>query len=185
MCKSGIQYDSDSDSFDEEGFFYSTQDRANKAKPTRVSKSGQSKLTVTLNINHGLLSMYTPVRDSSGNVIPGQQGELILRLGDATLFSVSAYKGNVNLGYTCAIVKDVSLNHCGLTTTPSQSPPLRSINSITPKHCQPSIYRTEPGATVGFKSSEEDMLTLAIRIRAESQAPRAKVCFIFLIPFFL
>ena len=174
MCKSGIQYDSDSESEDE-GIFYSTAERTSKAKSTKIPKSGQSKLALTLNINHGLLSMYTPVRDSLKNVIPGQQGELILRLEEGTLFFVTAYKGDINLGYICAMVKDVSLDHCALTTTPSQTPPLRSINSIIPRHCQRTIYRSEPGANVTLKSTEKDMLAVAIRNQAAHQTHRIKV----------
>lgn len=173
MCKSGIQYDSESDSEDE-GIFYSTAEKSMKTKQIRISKNGQSKIALTLNINHGLLSMYTPVRDSLRNVIPGQQGELILRVEDATLFSVTAYKGDINLGYICAMSKNISLNHCGLTTTPSQTPPLRSINSIIPKHCLQTIYRSESGTNVTLKSTDKDMLAVAIRIQAAHQTHKIK-----------
>lgn len=178
MCKSGIQYDSESDSEDE-GIFYSTAEKSMKTKQIRISKNGQSKIALTLNINHGLLSMYTPVRDSLRNVIPGQQGELILRVEDATLFSVTAYKGDINLGYICAMSKNISLNHCGLTTTPSQTPPLRSINSIIPKHCLQTIYRSESGTNVTLKSTDKDMLAVAIRIQAAHQTHKIKVTFQF------
>lgn len=174
MCKSGIQYDSDSDS-DEEGIFHSTADRSYKQQPNKTSKNGQSKLALTLNINQGLLTMYTPVRDSMRNVIPGQQGELILRLEDATIFSVTAYKGNINMGYICAMIKNASLNHCGLTTIPSQTPPLRSINSVIPRHCQRAIYRCEPGANITTNSCNKDMVTVAVRIQAAHQTHRIKV----------
>ncbi|XP_015584958.1 autophagy-related protein 2 homolog B [Cephus cinctus] len=173
MCKSGIQYDSDSDS-DEEGIFQSVVDRTYKQRQNKVPKSGQSTVALTLNISQGLLSLYTPVRDSLSNVIPGQQGEIILRLEDATIFSVSAYKGNANLGYVCAMLKNASLNHCGLTTTPSQTPPLRSINSVTPKYCQRTIYRSESGANIVPNSTEKDMLTVAVRIQAAHQTHRIK-----------
>nr|XP_050867799.1 autophagy-related protein 2 homolog A isoform X1 [Vespula vulgaris] len=173
MCKSGIQYDSDSDS-DEEGIFHSTADRSYKQQPNKTSKNGQSKLALTLNINQGLLTMYTPVRDSMRNVIPGQQGELILRLEDATIFSVTAYKGNINMGYICAMIKNASLNHCGLTTIPSQTPPLRSINSVIPRHCQRAIYRCEPGANITTNSCNKDMVTVAVRIQAAHQTHRIK-----------
>ncbi|XP_031784416.1 autophagy-related protein 2 homolog A [Nasonia vitripennis] len=174
MCKSGIQYDSDSDS-DEEGIFYSTADRgAGKQRQNRSLKNGQSKVALTLTINQGLLTMYTPVRDSMRNVIPGQQGELILRLEDAVVFSVSSYKGEENLGYVCSMVKDIALHHCGLITMSSQTPPLRSINSIIPKHCQRTIYRSEPGANISMNLTEKDMLSVAIRIQAAHETHRIK-----------
>ncbi|KAL0116393.1 hypothetical protein PUN28_009781 [Cardiocondyla obscurior] len=75
MCKSGIQYNSDSD---EEGIFrFTTNDKTYK-ESGMSSKKAQSKWAMTWSINQGLLSMYTPVRNSLRNVIPGQQGELII-----------------------------------------------------------------------------------------------------------
>ncbi|KAK0093179.1 hypothetical protein PV326_014144 [Microctonus aethiopoides] len=173
MCKSGIQYDSDSDS-DDDGVFHSTASKSFHQTLNKIPKNGQSKMSLTLNINQGLLSMYTPVRDGLSNVIPGQQGELILRIEDGTIFSVNSYKGNVNLGYVCTMIKNVSLNHCGITTIPSTSPPLRSINSVTPRHCQPAIYRSENGVHELANSAEKDMLTVAVRIQAAHQTHHIK-----------
>ncbi|XP_029036559.2 autophagy-related protein 2 homolog B [Osmia bicornis bicornis] len=173
-CKSGIQYDSDSDS-DEEGIFHSAADKSYRQHQNKISRNGQSKLALFLNIDQGLLCMYTPVRDSMRNVIPGQQGELIIRLEDATIFSVSSYRGNSNLGYVCAMIKYVSLDHCGLMTTPSQPPSLRPINSVTPQHCKHAIYKSEPSATVaGLNNNFNDMVKLAIRIQASHQTHRIK-----------
>ncbi|KZC06215.1 Autophagy-related protein 2 like protein B [Dufourea novaeangliae] len=173
-CKSGIQYDSDSDS-DEDGIFHSAADKSYRQYQNKVSRNGQSKLALILNIDQGILCMFTPVRDSMRNVIPGQQGEFIIRLEDATIFSVTAYKGNSNLGYVCAMIKEMSLDHCGLMTTPSQPPPLRPINSITPRHCQKAIYKSEPDANVlGTNNNDKDMVMLAIRIQAAHQTHRIK-----------
>ncbi|XP_076166580.1 autophagy-related 2 isoform X3 [Ptiloglossa arizonensis] len=173
-CKSGIQYNSDSDS-DEEGIFHSAADKSCKQHQNRISRNGQSKLTLVLNIDQGLLCMYTPVRDSMCNVIPGQQGELIIQLEDATIFFVTAYKGNSNLSYVCAMIKKTSLDHCGLMTTPSKSPLLRSINSVIPRHCQKAIYKSELDANVmGINHNDKDMVMLAIRIQAAHQTHRIK-----------
>ena len=174
MCKSAIQYDSDSDS-DDESAFMSATDRKLFKKPNRTQKNGQSKVALTLTINQGLFTMYTPVRDSTRNVIPGQKGEIILKIEDATLFSVSNFKSDENLGYVCVMVKDITLYHCGLVSMPSQSPPLRSINSILPKHCKRTIYRTEPGANISTNSVEKDMLSVAIKITSNHETHRIKV----------
>ncbi|XP_014205961.1 autophagy-related protein 2 homolog B [Copidosoma floridanum] len=174
MCKSGIGYGSDSDS-DEEGIFHSTTDKANnRDKQNRVFKNGQSKICVLLNINQGLLSMYTPVRDSSHRVIPGQHGEIVLRLDEMTIFSVTSYKGDENLGYVCVMSKEVLLHHCGITTMHSQTPPLRSINSIIPKHCQRTIYRSESGANIRMEAMDKDMLFVAVRIQSAQETQRIK-----------
>lgn len=173
MCKSGIQYDADSDS-DDDGIFQSATERSTKQNVARLPRSGQSRLALTFTIGQGLLTMYTPVRDVSANVIPGQHGELIVRLEDATIFSVNLYKGNPNLGYVCAMVKTLSLYHCGLTTTPSQTPPLRPINSVVSRHCQPAIYRSEV-VNVFPNSTDKDMLVVAVRIQPAHQTHRIKV----------
>lgn len=176
MCKSGIQYESDSDS-DEDGIFYSTTEKTNyiKQKQNRFIKNGQSKIALILNINQGLITLHTPVRDSKKNVIPGQQGEIILKAEDATIFSVSRYKGDENLTYVCVMVKDVLLYHCGLITISSQTPPLKSINSVIPKHCYRTIHRTESGANMSTSFIEKDMLRVAIRIQAAHETHRIKV----------
>ncbi|XP_014232573.1 autophagy-related protein 2 homolog A [Trichogramma pretiosum] len=174
MCKSGIQYDSDSDS-EEDGIFQSTTSRVtNKHRHNRLMKNGQSKVSITLTINQGLFTMFTPVRDSMQNVIPGQQGELVIRIEDATMFSVSSYKGDENLGYVCILGKEVTLYHCGINTIPSQAPPLRSINSIIPKHCHRTIYRSEPGANIAVNAIEKDMLSVAIKIQSAHETHRVK-----------
>ncbi|XP_015509682.1 autophagy-related protein 2 homolog B [Neodiprion lecontei] len=173
MCKSGIQYDSESDS-DEDGIYRSAAERSCRQNEKKIFRTGQSTVALSLTINQGLVSMFPPVRDSSHNVIPGQQGELILRLEDALLFSISAYKGNNNLGYVCAMLRTVSLSHCGLITSPSQAPPLRSMNSIIPRHCQPTLYHSERGANVTVNSTEKDMLSVAVRIQSSHQTHRIK-----------
>jgi len=173
MCKSGIQYNSDSDS--DGNISQSTNEKNHKDyTQTRASRKAQSKLAMTLCINQGLLTMYTPVRDSMRNVIPGQQGELIIRLEDTTIFSVTAYKGNTNLNYACAMMKKASLDHCGLTTSPSQMPPLRSINSIKPRHCKRTIYRSTASSNITANLNEKDMITVAVRIQTAHQTHRMK-----------
>lgn len=174
MCKSGIQYNSDSDT-DEDGTFHSIGEKNYKERQNKnTSKNGQSKLSLTLSINQGLLSIYTPVRDSMRNVIPGQQGELIIRLEDATLFSVTSYKGDANLSYLCAMIKNATLNHCGLMTSPSNIPLLRSVNNIIPRHCKKTIYRTESDSSITMNSVEKDMISLAVKIQAAHQTHRIK-----------
>lgn len=168
-------YDSESDS-DEQGIFHSSSDKGYRQHQNKLSRNGQSELALIFTIDQGLLCMYTPVRDSMRNVIPGQQGELVIRVEDATIFSVTAYKGDANLSYVCAMIKEMSLDHCGLMTTPSQPPSLRPINSVTPRPCQKAIYKSEPDATVtGTNNNDKDMMMLAIRIQAAHQTHRTKV----------
>ncbi|XP_017890148.1 autophagy-related protein 2 homolog B isoform X2 [Ceratina calcarata] len=175
-CKNRMQYDTESDSEEEEdGIFRSAADKSYRQHQSKMSRSGQSNLALILNIDQGLLCMYSPVRDSMRNVIPGQQGELMIRLEDATIFSVTAYNGNSNLGYVCAMIKQLSVDHYGLTTTPSQPPSLRPINSSTPRHYQAVIYKNESSAdALGITNNDKDMLMLAIRIQSTHQTHRIK-----------
>ncbi|EFN86545.1 Autophagy-related protein 2-like protein A [Harpegnathos saltator] len=175
MCKSGIQC-SDSES-DDEDVFHSTEDYY-KNRMSRNLVDAQSKVAVTVNISQGLLVIRTPVRDSTRNVIPMQHGEVVIRLEDATIFSVTAFRGDDDLGYMCGMARNMWLNHCGLATSSSQTPPLRSAsaNSVIP-HCHGTIYRSESGCNTGgglANATETDMVTLAVRIQAAHQTHRVK-----------
>ncbi|XP_014472680.1 PREDICTED: autophagy-related protein 2 homolog A isoform X2 [Dinoponera quadriceps] len=168
MCKSGVQC-SDSDSDDEDAF-HSTEDYY-KERTSRNPMEAQSRVAVTVNINQGLLAMRTPVRDSTRNVIPMQHGEVVVRLEDATIFSVTGFRGDDDLGYMCGMARKVRLNHCGLASSSSQTAALRSVNSATP-HCHDTIYRSETGCSAG--GNDADMVTLAVRIQAAHQTHRVK-----------
>lgn len=170
MCKSGIQC-SDSDS-DDEDVFHSTEDYY-KDRMSRNLIDAQSRIAVTVSINQGLLVMRTPVRDSTRNVIPMQHGEVVIRLEDATIFSVTAFRGDDDLGYMCGMARNAWLNHCGLASSSSQTPPLRSVNSVIP-HCHDTIYRSEAGCNMSGNVTETDMMTLAVRIQAAHQTHRVK-----------
>lgn len=92
--------------------FYSLYESRIKQKLSTQSK-GQSSFALNLHIGHGLLSMFTPVRDQATNVIPNQQGEFTVTVEDATVFTVSGYNGDENLGYVCLQVGNAQLYHCG------------------------------------------------------------------------
>ncbi|KAF7991887.1 hypothetical protein HCN44_010688 [Aphidius gifuensis] len=202
MCKSGIHCgDSDIDSDDNDddddnatsgignsGIYHSTGDKSfhyqmssstNKKKlynnTNNINKNGQSKMSLTINIGQGILSLYTPVRDCMSNVIPGQQGELIFKIDDGTIFIINSYKGDTNLGYICTMIKTLSLNHCGLTTIPSQIPPLRSINSVTPRYCKKLIYQCDNNVLDAIGGNpDNDMLSIAIKIQSSHQTHNIK-----------
>ncbi|XP_058807955.1 autophagy-related protein 2 homolog B isoform X2 [Phymastichus coffea] len=203
MCRSGVHYESNSDTDDDyldtdadmqrrgpaDSLFYSASaNPSSKRSKQRVrgkrvqrlqqqqhqQQHGQSKLAVSLSIGQGLLTMYSPVRDSERKVIPGQQGKIMLRVDDALVFSVSEYKSDENLGYVCAMAKEVVLHHCSSKTAVStQPPPLRSVNSSIPKHCVRTIYRTEPSARI-VHDEPKDMLAIALSIQTSHDTHRVK-----------
>ncbi|XP_066992632.2 autophagy-related protein 2 homolog A [Anabrus simplex] len=179
MCKSGVQYDSDSDSEDTEGVYYSVYEHRQRHKRRQQqlegkSTTGQSNLTVTLSVGQGVLSVYAPVRDSGGNVIPGQHGELYIELEEGNMFSVSGYKGKSGLGFICLQVNRAAFYHNGLVPTPFDTPSLRMVGSAPPSHLDPTIYKSETGAVisqggvVGTGSNNSlDMLAVAIKIQMD------------------
>lgn len=185
MCKSGIQYDSDSDTDDEsgdgesEGVFYSLcESKLKNKQPDTTPAFGQSFLSLNVHILQGILCMNPPVRDASLNVIPEQQGELLLVVEDAKIFTVSQYLGDPDLSYVCVQSTSASLHHCDMISTPSQSAPLKEIGCTLPRHLHTMIYKSEPGVAVqaigADRSGQRDMVSVAVRIQASHETHHMK-----------
>lgn len=105
--------DDDDDSSD---IFYSTYGSRMKMpqKYKLTTDKEESYLTLNLQIARGLLCLFTPVRDASGNnVIPGQQAEFLVNVENASFFMVNGYKDDPDLVYLCSEVQKAQLYHCG------------------------------------------------------------------------
>lgn len=182
MCKSGIQYESESDSDDgsgdgeNDGVFYSFCESKAKTKPTEQPSSfGQSFLSLNVHILQGILCMNPPVRDTSLNVIPEQQGELMLLAEDTSVFVVSQYMGDPNLSYVCVQSATASLHHCDITSIPSQSAPLKEFGYALPRYLYSTIYKSEPGVVAhSNRSPQRDMLSVAVRVQASHETHHVK-----------
>ncbi|XP_069689778.1 autophagy-related protein 2 homolog B isoform X2 [Periplaneta americana] len=185
MCKSGIQYESDSDSEDTDGVYYSVYEHRQRHKRKQQlegsNQQGQSTMTVTLTVNQGVVSLYAPVRDSGGNVIPGQHGELQVMFDEGNMFSVSGYKGKAGLGYVCLQVNQASFYHNGLVATSYETPNLKLVGTPPPSHLEPTIYRSDSGVMVGTavqvgsgSNSSLDMLAVAIKIQVDDSLHNLK-----------
>ncbi|CAH1999640.1 unnamed protein product [Acanthoscelides obtectus] len=187
MCKSGIQYDSESDTDSESdnssNIFYSTYDNRMKftsVRPQVLSAPktvGQSYLTLNIQIGQGVMCVNPPVREASTkNVIPGQQGEFMLNLEDANVFVVSGYKGETNLGYVCVQVHNAQLYHCDMISIPSQTPPLKEFGSAPGRHLFPTIYKSEPGMLVCGKNrgGNREMFSVAVKIQGRHETHHVK-----------
>ncbi|KAI4468685.1 autophagy-related 2 isoform a [Holotrichia oblita] len=158
MCKSGIQYDSDSESEDDPEQYYSVYDtkmkRSLKQRPQISTETkSQSEFVLNLHISLGIITMNTPVRDVATNVIPCQQGEFVFSVEDATVFSVS-----------------------DMLSTPSQSPPLLEVGTAIPKYLHPTILKSEPGVlqTCSDRGGNRDMVSVAIKIQASHETHHVK-----------
>lgn len=187
MCKSGIQYESESDSEDSEetngnNVFFSTYDHKTKLssksqlKVQEPVKQEQSEFVLNIQIYQGILSMNPPVRDSGNNVIPGQQGEFVLNLDDANIFVVSGYKGDTNLGFVCVQLHNAQLYHCDMMSIPTKDPPLKEIGCHLGHHLSPTIFKSEPGmlATSKDRGGNREMFTVAVRIQANHETHHVK-----------
>ncbi|XP_072387744.1 autophagy-related protein 2 homolog A isoform X1 [Diabrotica undecimpunctata] len=187
MCKSGIQYESDSESDESEdstsNIFFSTYDHKMR-QPTKPAqhkvqepvKKVQSDFVLSIQIAQGILEIHPPVRDSASNVIPGQQGEFFLNLEDANIFVVSGYKGDDNLGFVCVQLHNAQLYHCDMMGIPSQSSTIKPFGSPVGSHLHPTIYKSEQGMLVTSKNrgGNREMLTIAIRIQANHETHHVK-----------
>lgn len=126
--------------------------------------------TLKLTIGQGMLTMYSPVRDSANHVIPGQLGEFVIKINDACVFSVSGFRGNENLNYMCVQAAAAEVFHFGLIPVPTSNPPLRVIGCALPSHVQSTIYPTPKGLTVqeplGKKQTNREMLSVAVQIKS-------------------
>lgn len=132
-----------------------------------------SKATLKLIIGQGMLTMYSPVRDSANHVIPGQLGEFVIKVNSASVFSVSGFRGNENLNYMCVQASAAEIFHFGLIPVPSANPPLRVIGCALPSHVQSTIYPTPRGLTVqeplGHRLANREMISIAVQIKSQPE----------------
>ncbi|KAF5283909.1 hypothetical protein FQA39_LY04729 [Lamprigera yunnana] len=185
MCRSGIRFDSDTESDEDDvdpemsGIFYSTYDRTKQLQKQQFKANEpkrQSYLVLNLHISNGLLCMNVPVRDLTTNVIPGQHGEFLFNIEDATIFSVTGYCGDDNLGFVCVQANHAQLYHCDMISSPSQSPPLKEVGTAVARHLYPTIYKSESGVQVNIsdRSNNRDMISAAVRIQANHETHHVK-----------
>lgn len=178
MCKSNINFESSSSATNSESesetdpVFYSMYDRSSIKQKSILQDIYQTdysnSVALELNIGRGMVTMYVPVRDTQNHVIPGQLGEFVLKTKSASIFSVSNYHGNPNLGYFCIQSENMEVYHCGLLPVPIQNPPLRDLNCSLPSWLNATIYSTPRNLIHGDHkvSFERDMLSLAVQIKA-------------------
>lgn len=186
MCKSGIQYESESETDDESdqgsNIFYSTYDKSVKyTQKSTINNSTlnktQSKFVMNIKIVQGLVTLFTPVRDmATNNVIPNQQGEFLLNVDDANIFIVSGYKGDTNLGFVCVQIHKVDLHHCNMTSIPNVSPSIKEIGSAVGRHLNNTIYKSEQGMldNSNNRGGSREMFTVAVRIQANHETHHVK-----------
>lgn len=175
MCKSKINFESGSSATNSESesegneVFYSIHEKNRKRKSLPIYQKDYSNATsFQLHVGQGMVTIYAPVRDSSNHVIPGQLGEFVLKVKSTTIFTVSSYHGNTNLGYFCIQSGNLEMFHCGLLPVPIQNPPLRDMYCILPAWLKSTLYSTQKNLSLSESrgSTKRDMLSLAVQIKA-------------------
>lgn len=178
MAKSGIQYDSDSDS-DPDAPHYSIHDsRYPRRKRSPVAQ--QSTLCLSLGINKGRLTAYTQCLDSSGVAMQDKHGEILLQVSDLCLFTISKHNGDPNLQFLNILVNKGDVYHQACVDN-SEHPPVidcQELSAPVPPHLQHSktVYRSEKGVLVTTKddigrgSDSVDMVSVAVRIKLKTEA---------------
>lgn len=186
MCKSKINFESGSSATNSESesesdaVYYSIHEKNRQKKLQSIYKKDYSNTTAfNLQIGQGMVTIYAPVRDSSNHVIPGQLGEFVLKVSSTSIFTVSSYHGNSNLGYFCIQSGNLDLFHCGQMPVPIQNPPLRDMYCILPSWLKSTVYSTTKNSTLSENrgSTKRDMLSLAVQIKAhpDQGLKRAKI----------
>lgn len=178
MCKSKINFESGSSATNSESegesetVFYSIYDKNRQKKLQSIyQKDFSNNTSFQLHIGKGMLTVYAPVRDSSNHVIPGQLGEFVIKVNSTSIFTVSSFHGNSNLGYFCVQSGNIEMFHCGLLPVPIQNAPLRDINCLLPAWIKSTLYSTPKNLTLSESrgSTKRDMLALAVQIKANPE----------------
>ncbi|XP_076030640.1 autophagy-related 2 [Oratosquilla oratoria] len=177
-CRSGVGSESESD---DDSQFYSVYEHKVRQKQKQQQQqqlhqqscSGIKRPTVaavTLSVGHGIASLNTPYRDSKNNVVPGQNGQVMVVVDQGTVFSATGYQGDVNLGYTCIWANQGYIYHRAANTTPDQPPLLDSTCPLSTAHLDAILYPndvgvvTKLGGGVGQGEDTLDMVTVSIKM---------------------
>ncbi|XP_022099406.1 autophagy-related protein 2 homolog B-like isoform X2 [Acanthaster planci] len=162
MCQSGLYVDSDSDPEEDSSGFYTTLRQ--KSAHQVQSGNSQSFLALNLTINHGKLTMCTPLKESPFH------GDTMLEIEDGSLFTVTDYKGCANLSYLCLQANRIALYHNGRVDSPLQTGPLPHATWAPPDHLQCCIYLSDGGVpsklggSVGNGAGSSNMVALAMKM---------------------
>ena len=176
MCKSNINFESSSSATnsgsesDNDPVYYSFHEksRIRQRSVHSMYQTDYSNATAfQLYVEQGMVSMLAPVRDAQNHVVPGQQGEFVLKVNSTNIFSVSGYHGNTNLGYFCVQGKNLEMYHCGQLPVPMYNSPLRDIDCSLPEWLKSTIYLTPKSLSLNESrvNPKREMLALAVQIK--------------------
>ncbi|XP_062892347.1 autophagy-related protein 2 homolog A isoform X4 [Mobula hypostoma] len=167
LCKSAFRLDSDSE--DEDSHFYLNEESGRRRKMDGRRGHAQSFVSAVMNVGKGRVTVLTDSKGEAGKAVSGFHGELVLDVENSTIFSVSQYKGQLELGYLCIESSKVSLyqkadvEDCPLPErleVPSFTAPAGLIPTIL---CTDEVLATGSSAAPGRRDRSLRMLAVAIK----------------------
>uniref|UniRef100_A0A8C9FHB2 Autophagy related 2B n=1 Tax=Pavo cristatus TaxID=9049 RepID=A0A8C9FHB2_PAVCR len=174
--KSAVNYDDESGSEEETLQYYSTVDpnyrSRRRKKLDSQNKHLQSFLSVQLNVTHGLVSIFTDVKQDDGKTLEGKYGEFWLEFNNGSLFSVTKYEGFEDRHYVCLHSSSLNLYHQGMVDGAVPSSEIRLPSTIRPHWLEPTIcFLEEDGlsrtSSDGVGENCPNMLTVAVKIQSD------------------
>uniref|UniRef100_A0A8D2IUY4 Autophagy related 2B n=1 Tax=Varanus komodoensis TaxID=61221 RepID=A0A8D2IUY4_VARKO len=176
--RSTIHYDDDSGSEEETLQYYSTLDpnycSRRRKKIESQNRNTQNLLSVLLNINHGLVSIFTDIKQDDGSVSDNKHGEFWLEFNSGSLFCVTKYEGFEDKHYICLHSSSLSLYHQGIVS-PSE---IRLPSTTHPHWLEPTIYLSEEEglskASDGVGVDCLSMLSVAVKIQSNKSETNTK-----------
>ncbi|XP_005000545.2 autophagy-related protein 2 homolog B isoform X3 [Cavia porcellus] len=181
--KSTVHYDEESGSEEETLQYFSTVDpnyrSRRKKKLDPQNKNSQSFLSVLLNINHGLMAVFTDVKQDNGELLENKHGEFWLEFSSGSLFCVTKYEGFDDKHYICLHSSSFSLYHKGIVDGAILPTETRLPCSSRPHWLEPTIYSTEEdgrsrAASDGVGGDNLNMLSVAVKILSDKSESNTK-----------
>uniref|UniRef100_A0A674I7F8 Autophagy related 2A n=1 Tax=Terrapene triunguis TaxID=2587831 RepID=A0A674I7F8_9SAUR len=107
----------------------------------------------------------------AGKKLDDSHGEIVLDVDNCTIFSVSQYKGQEELGYLCIESEGVTLYQRAVVEDYFLASHLEIPSFTPPDRLHPTIYSSEEGVLSGLAGGRKDrplkMLSAAIRINLD------------------
>ncbi|XP_077766625.1 autophagy-related protein 2 homolog B isoform X3 [Canis aureus] len=181
--KSTVHYDEESGSEEETLQYFSTVDpnyrSRRKKKLDSQNKNSQSFLSVLLSINHGLMAVFTDVRQDNGELLENKHGEFWLEFNSGSLFCVTKYEGCDDKHYICLHASSLSLYHKGVVDGVILPTETRLPSSTRPHWLEPTIYSSEEdglsrASSDGVGGDTLNMLSVAVKILSDKSESNTK-----------
>ncbi|XP_063146359.1 autophagy-related protein 2 homolog B isoform X2 [Candoia aspera] len=173
--KSTIHYDDESGSEEETLQYFSTVDSnycsRRRKKNELQNRSTQNFLSLLLNINHGLLSIFTDIKQDDGSVFEDKHGEFWFEFCSGSLFCVTKYEGFEDKHYICLHSNSLNLYHQGVVEETVSLSEIKLPSTTHPHWLEPTIYFSEEeGLNTAFSDDVGadclSMLSVAVKIQS-------------------